>query len=109
MTKNSFLWITLAFSVIACSDSSSPGAAAPVITREPSSATVIPGAPTLFTIRASTTGGGTLAYEWRLNGAPASGPNYAGASSPTLQIAVVGPADTGTWTAAMVASIRVRA
>jgi glucose/arabinose dehydrogenase len=61
---------------------------APVITSQPISRTVAPGAAVTFSVRA--TGAGTLSYQWQRNGA-----NIAGATSPDYTIASVVAADNG--------------
>ncbi len=68
----------------------------PSITAGPQSATVNAGDSTNFTVTA--TGGGTLTYQWRKNGANLSdGGNISGASSTSLNLSNIGANDAGSY------------
>src|SRR4051794_10501051 len=62
------LQLALGLVVVAgCSSSPAPTAAAPVITAQPASITVVSGAPATFSV-AATASNGALSYQWRKDG-----------------------------------------
>ncbi len=69
----------------------------PVITAQPASLMVSAGANVNFTVAAS--GAEPLSYQWRFNGMNlANGGAYSGATTPTLSIGNVQPANAGSYT-----------
>jgi len=67
----------------------------PVITQQPQPTVAPAGYPATLTVVATGTG---LTYEWRKGGAQLfDGPNISGASTPTLTILSLGPADEGIY------------
>jgi hypothetical protein len=70
--------------------SSKPTVAAPTITAQPASQTVTAGANASFTVQA--TGTGTLSFQWQKDGG-----NLAGATSATLNLTAVTPAQAGAY------------
>lgn len=62
----------------------------PVVTTQPASQALSTGAG--FTLNVAATGDGTLSYQWHLNGSL-----IPGSTSPTYQVAAVGPANAGDY------------
>ncbi len=74
------------------------GPIVPIILTGPASVSTTVGSNALFSVAAA--GSGTLSYQWSLNKTPISG-----ASSATLVIAIVKPADAGTYTVTVTNSV----
>jgi hypothetical protein len=68
--------------------------AAPVISTQPQSQTVIPGGSVTFTVAASSAGGGSLSAQWRFNGLP-----IPGETNFSLALTDAGPASSGLYSA----------
>ena len=73
-----------------------------VIRQQPAGVNEYPGVTVTFSVDAYSLGGGTFTYQWRKGGQPLTdGSHIAGATTATLTVSSIGPADVGSYDVAL--------